>query len=97
MNKTNEEPLEEMQSMDDDLMSLLNNFPLSVPLPEWYPGTSTDKSNLSSSSTTGGNQEATTTDHQPNTSPTPAPTTAASPDLQWSLGSCCWNNMPGIC
>nr|URY18866.1 MYB protein [Zanthoxylum bungeanum] len=84
MNKTNEEPLEEVHSMDDDLMSLLNNFPLSMPLPEWYPGTS-DTSN----------EEATT--HQPNASPTPAPSTAASPDHQWPLGSCCWNNMPGIC
>ncbi|CAL1407034.1 unnamed protein product [Linum trigynum] len=27
---------EEMSSMDDDLLSLLTNFPSSIPLPEWY-------------------------------------------------------------
>ncbi|XP_028796893.1 transcription factor MYB101-like [Neltuma alba] len=30
------DPLEEMSSMDDDLFSLLNNFPSEMPVPEWY-------------------------------------------------------------
>lgn len=28
--------LGEMNSMDDDLFSLLNNFPSEMPTPEWY-------------------------------------------------------------
>ncbi|KAG4961098.1 hypothetical protein JHK87_037731 [Glycine soja] len=31
-----EDPLEEMNGMDDDLVSLLNQFPLEMPMPEWY-------------------------------------------------------------
>ncbi|KAG2371599.1 Transcription factor [Vigna angularis] len=31
-----EDPMEEMNSMDDDLFSLLNQFPLETPMPEWY-------------------------------------------------------------
>ncbi|XP_061350625.1 transcription factor MYB101-like [Gastrolobium bilobum] len=31
-----EDSLEEMNSMDDDLFSLLNNFPSEMPMPEWY-------------------------------------------------------------
>lgn len=28
--------MEELNSMDDDLFSLLNNFPSEVPVPGWY-------------------------------------------------------------
>lgn len=31
-----DDPLEEMNSMDDDLFSLLNNFPSEMPMPDWY-------------------------------------------------------------
>lgn len=31
-----EDPLEEMNSMDDDLFSLLNHYPSEMPMPEWY-------------------------------------------------------------
>ncbi|XP_027343493.1 transcription factor MYB101-like [Abrus precatorius] len=31
-----EDPLEELNSMDDDLFSLLNHFPSEMPMPEWY-------------------------------------------------------------
>ncbi|KAF7839278.1 transcription factor MYB101-like [Senna tora] len=31
------DPLEEMNSMDDDLFSLLNNFPSQMPMPECSP------------------------------------------------------------
>ncbi|KAJ0110472.1 hypothetical protein Patl1_02010 [Pistacia atlantica] len=92
--KAGEEPLEEMNSMDDDLMTLLNNFPLSMPLPEWYPGNS-EISNGSSTTMTGGSNVD--TNHQQNAATTIAPPSVASPDLQWSLGSCGWNNMPSIC
>nr|KYP43811.1 Transcription factor GAMYB [Cajanus cajan] len=30
------DPLEEMNAMDGDLVSLLNHFPLEMPMPEWY-------------------------------------------------------------
>ncbi|XP_044466390.1 transcription factor MYB101-like [Mangifera indica] len=92
--KAGEDPSEEMNSMDEDLMALLNNFPLSTPLPEWYPGNS-DISNGSSTTMTGGNNVD--TNNQQNAAAITAPQSAASPDLQWSLGSCCWNNMPRIC
>ncbi|XP_059661081.1 transcription factor MYB101 [Cornus florida] len=32
------DPLEEMNPIDDDLSSLLDNFPLTVPVPSWYDG-----------------------------------------------------------
>ncbi|KAL5794093.1 hypothetical protein ACOSP7_002687 [Xanthoceras sorbifolium] len=87
---------EEMNSMDEDLMSLLNNFPISMPLPEWYPAGSSNISNASSSSITAGSNVESATD-QPNVPPTPPPA-VASPEIHWSqLGSYSWNNMPGIC
>ncbi|KAK0589465.1 hypothetical protein LWI29_014683 [Acer saccharum] len=95
--KRSEEPLEEMNSMDDDLMSLLNNFPASMPLPDWYQGGSNNISNASSSSTAGGSNVE-IADHQPNVPPTPSPPGVASPEVHWSqLDSYSWNNMPRIC
>ncbi|KAK3184378.1 hypothetical protein Dsin_031664 [Dipteronia sinensis] len=96
--KRSEEPLEEMNSMDDDLMSLLNNFPTSMPLPDWYQGGSNNISNASSSSITAGGSNEETADHQQNVPPTPSPPGVASPEAHWSqLGSYSWNNMPRIC
>ncbi|XVE91331.1 hypothetical protein REPUB_Repub01dG0000900 [Reevesia pubescens] len=85
--KPSDESIEEMNSMDDDLLSLLNNFPSSMPLPEWYVKT-TRMSN--GSSPTDGNMVLAV---EQNVSATPAATT----NLDRSLGSCCWKNMPGIC
>lgn len=92
--KAREEPFEEMHSMDDDLTTLLSNFPLSMPLPEWYPGNS-EISDGPSTTMIGCSAEDIS--HQQNAAITPAPTSAASPEFQWSMGSYCWNNMPSIC
>ncbi|XP_007046374.2 PREDICTED: transcription factor GAMYB [Theobroma cacao] len=84
--KSGDESIEEMNAMDDDLHSLLNNFPSSTPLPEWY----TKSTRISNNGSPSGNMAL---DAQQNVSPAAA-TTA---DLDWSLGSCSWKNMPGIC
>lgn len=83
-----------MESMvDDDLMSLLNNFPSTMPVPEWYPGGDDDLGsntyNGPSLCESNGNAEV---DEQRQNGGSPS-----SPALEWSLGSSCWNNMPGIC
>ncbi|CAK7348979.1 unnamed protein product [Dovyalis caffra] len=44
MNPIEEAVDQEMNSMDDDLISLLNNFPSSEPLPEWYRQSRNDQS-----------------------------------------------------
>ncbi|XP_023531542.1 transcription factor MYB101-like isoform X1 [Cucurbita pepo subsp. pepo] len=92
------EPLEEMDSMvDDDLMSLLSNFQTGMPVPELYPNSNNDDlginthNDLSLCETNGNRDED---EQQPNVGTTVA---VASPVLEWSLGSSCWNNMPSIC
>ncbi|XP_022930725.1 transcription factor MYB101-like isoform X2 [Cucurbita moschata] len=92
------EPLEEMESMvDDDLMSLLSNFQTGMPVPELYPNNSNDDlginthNGLSLCETNGNRDED---EQRPNVGTTSA---VASPVLEWSLGSSCWNNMPSIC
>ncbi|XP_022988750.1 transcription factor MYB101-like isoform X2 [Cucurbita maxima] len=92
------EPLEEMDSMvDDDLMSLLSNFQTEMPVPELYPNNSNDDlginthDDLSLRETNGNRDED---EQRPNVGTT---STVASPVLEWSLGSSCWNNMPSIC
>ncbi|KAG7011908.1 Transcription factor MYB-like protein [Cucurbita argyrosperma subsp. argyrosperma] len=93
------EPLEEMNSMDDDdLMSLLNNFQSGMPVPEWYPGSSDDDLGINlhngpSSRELNGNGEE---DDQRQKVASPS-TVSSSRVLEWSLGSSCWNNMPSIC
>ncbi|OMO83061.1 hypothetical protein CCACVL1_11585 [Corchorus capsularis] len=47
--KVGDESIEETNSMDDDLLSLLNNFPSSMPLPEWYNKTNRPSNGSSSS------------------------------------------------
>ncbi|KAK9284244.1 hypothetical protein L1049_023413 [Liquidambar formosana] len=86
------ETVEDMNSIDDELTSLLETFPSSMmPVPEWYHE-SGDVFNGQSSSMAAGDgvfdigQEA---------SPSPAATSAMDYDL--IMGSYCWNNMPGIC
>ena len=88
--KLSEESIEEMNSMDEDLVSLLNNFPSSMPLPEWYTKTTRISNGSSSGDMTDGNMVL---DEQQNVSPAPA----ATGNLDRALGSCCWKNMPGIC
>lgn len=80
----------EMSSMDDDLLSLLNNFPSSSPLPDWYLGSKYSSEGSSSGSIT----TKLVVDAQNNMETSK---TAGAPQLDWTLGSCYWNNMPGIC
>ncbi|XP_047335946.1 transcription factor MYB101-like [Impatiens glandulifera] len=78
--------LEEMNPIDDDLFSLLNNFPVTVPVPDWY--------NESVKNSNNRNEE-------PSNNIVPAvntTTTTMSEEGDWSnLNSYCWNNMPRIC
>lgn len=90
--KPTEDPLEEMNSMDDDLLSLLDNFPSAMPAPEWYRG-GHDISNGQSPEAASDNIRLNT---QQNASPAPV-ATASTPELEWGIGSCYWKNMPGIC
>lgn len=86
-----EDPLD-VSSMDDDLMSLLNNFPTSMPDPDWYPGGGEDISNMETyaSTTTSGDARQDVAVPQD-----ASPTRVGKHDK--SLNSCYWNNMPGIC
>lgn len=93
MKPTDQDPLEEMNSMDGDLLSLLNNFPSAMPAPEWYHG-GHDISNGQSSGVASSNVRLNT---QQNASPALVATTSNTPELEWGLGSCYWKNMPGIC
>lgn len=88
-----EDPLD-VSSVDDDLMSLLNNFPTSMPDPDWYPGGGEDISNMETyaSTTTSGDARQGVRNAVPqDASPTPVG------KHDESLNSCYWNNMPGIC
>ncbi|XP_062153268.1 transcription factor MYB101 [Alnus glutinosa] len=90
--KPTEDPLEEMNSMDDDLLSLLDNFPSAMPAPDWYRG-GHEISNGQSLSAASNNARL---NAQQNASPDPV-ATASTPELEWGLSSCYWKNMPGIC
>ncbi|XP_050204813.1 transcription factor MYB101 [Mercurialis annua] len=92
--KQSEEPMEEMKAMDDDdLSSLLDNFPSSTPLPEWYR-----RRNVSNelSPTTTGDGRGVEVDQQDVSLPQPT-TTQDNPNIEWGFGSSYWNNMPSIC
>ncbi|KAJ8749171.1 hypothetical protein K2173_018642 [Erythroxylum novogranatense] len=96
MKSNNKEAMEEMNSMDDDLLILLNNFPSSTPLPEWYRKTK-NESIGSSIGSTGEEREHEQEDVSMKNVSVAAAANEASPSLEWALGSCYWKNMPGIC
>lgn len=83
-------PGEGMASMDDELMNLLDNFPLSVPIPDWNGGDGSEspiKNNGTSSAMRG----------QPAASEyNPVAASAGAANQDWNFGSCLWNNMPSI-
>ncbi|KAF4382662.1 hypothetical protein F8388_015490 [Cannabis sativa] len=94
-----EEPVD-VNSMDDDLISLLNNFPTSMPVPDWYGGSGDrnhcnnkkEKSSVTSSFTRRVDEDDVVLEQD--SSSVPARTTGK---RERSLDSCYWNNMPGIC
>lgn len=86
-----EDPLD-VSSMDDDLMSLLNNFPTLTPFPDWYPGEGGGEiSNIETYAATSGIARHDVVVPQ-NAS---RPTRVSKQDK--SFNSFYWNNMPGIC
>nr|CAA78388.1 protein 3 [Petunia x hybrida] len=81
---------------DDDIMCLLDNFPLAVPVPEWYEDED-DKNNCN-----GQSSNVTNCDHiaenQAEDSKSPALTlNSGTRNHDWEFGGCCWNNMPSFC
>ncbi|KAA8524639.1 hypothetical protein F0562_011062 [Nyssa sinensis] len=82
------DPVEEMNSEDDDLSSLLDNFPLMVPVPDWNDGSGNTLNNM--------NEANAGFDNQQEALRPPVATTLARENHDWTLGACCWNNMPGI-
>ncbi|EEF32712.1 transcription factor MYB101 [Ricinus communis] len=95
--KPTEDPMEEMNSMDDDdLLSLLDNFPSSTPLPEWYRRRNI--SNGLSSSPIGDDGRGHEVDEQDAASQeAQGTTTGGTANVEWAFGSSYWNNMPSIC
>lgn len=85
------DPLEEMNPIDDDLSSLLNNFPLTVPVPDWYENAKSSTGESSINVTGFG------FDSPPDDFPSPAATSLETSNPRWTLGPSCWNNMPDIC
>ncbi|KAI8558281.1 hypothetical protein RHMOL_Rhmol04G0078800 [Rhododendron molle] len=92
------DPLEEMNPMDDDLSSLLNNFPLTVPVPDWYHEAANARSSNGESSKKNGVADSGFNTPPQDDFPSPVATTLKTSDPKWStLGPSCWNNMPDIC
>lgn len=89
---------QELNSMDDDFISLLNNFPSSEPLPEWYRQSRNERnSNRMPYSGLNIVEDNRDPDVKEDASLTRASNTEAVPNRGRALVSCHWNNMPGIC
>ena len=85
-------PLEEMNyPIDDDLSSLLNNFPMAVPVPEWYnaSATSSHGKSLKMEGNLGINTSL-------DDLLSPVATTQSTSNPKGTMGACHWNNMPNI-
>lgn len=81
---------EGIASIDDDLMNLLDNFPLSVPIPDWNGGDGSESPIL----TNGTNSVI---ESQPDASEyNLVATSTGAANQDWNFGSCLWNNMPSI-
>lgn len=77
-------------SGDEDLLNLLDNFPLAVPIPDWSEENSYGSPNLTRG--TSGTVESRQEDSQYNVVATPS----GSENQDWNFGVCLWNNMPNI-
>ncbi|KAL7231451.1 hypothetical protein ACSBR2_009660 [Camellia fascicularis] len=87
------DPWEEMFDMDDDLSSLLNNFPMTVPVPDWYDAIGTSSFGQSSNMMDG----HLGLNNLPEASSSAVATTMETTNPGQARSSCCWNNMPDIC
>lgn len=87
--KSKKELIEDVNSMDDDLTSLLDNFPTPMSVPEWYRANG-EASNDPSSTVTDVNQAL---EIQQETSASLAKTIDATAGrvIKWKRGSSCWN------
>ncbi|PON62233.1 MYB transcription factor [Trema orientale] len=81
------------EPLDDNLMSLLNNFPTSMPVPDWYGGRGGNSKRENLGVTSGYARRV--EDVVAQDSSLVPPTTTGKHER--SLDSCYWNNMPGIC
>ncbi|KAL0354102.1 UNVERIFIED_CONTAM: hypothetical protein Sangu_0991500 [Sesamum angustifolium] len=82
-------PRDAIASMDDDLMNL-DNFPLSVPIPDWDEGNGSESPVL----TNGSNE---TIENQPDASQyNSVAASTGTTNQDWNFGSYLWNNMPSI-
>ncbi|XP_068669124.1 transcription factor MYB97-like [Aristolochia californica] len=78
---------EEINPADEDLSTLLDIIPQTIPtVPEWY-----------SDSGEASNGQSTATDDEIGLEMQHLASSLSVTDQDWSLGSCTWNNMPGIC
>lgn len=85
---------EEMNHSEDDFSSLFNTFPSTDPVPHWYDAIANNSNGKPSDMKAHGDSAI---DNSPNGSHPPGKTVPVTASPNWSLGSGCWNNMPGIC
>ncbi|GER43116.1 myb-related protein [Striga asiatica] len=83
-------PEEGNNALDDELLNLLDNFPLSVPIPDWDEARSSGSPML-----TNGTTKLIESQHNAaRYNQVTVSTGIANQD--WNFGSCFWNNMPSI-
>lgn len=95
---------EESNPVDDDFMSLLDNFPMTVPVPDWCneneslaSGHNNNNNYSDSSWKENQNQREQSSDFLTggtNSRKMTATTTKTEHNLD--IGACCWKNLPGI-
>ncbi|XP_068644354.1 transcription factor MYB97 [Aristolochia californica] len=91
--KVKKEEKEGTNPVDEGLSTLLGIIPQTIPtVPEWYSD-SGEASNGQSAAT----EDEIGLEMQQLASSLSATASASATDQDWSLGSCTWNNMPGIC
>nr|AGN52196.1 MYB-related transcription factor [Salvia miltiorrhiza] len=76
--------------MDDELMNLLDNFPLSVPIPDWDGEDGSESPSLNDGTSNTMHSQPIASEYNP------VADSLESPNQDWHFGSCLWNNMPSI-
>ncbi|MCD7468540.1 hypothetical protein HAX54_006875 [Datura stramonium] len=88
-----EDSLQGINQADEDIMCLLDNFPLAVPVPDWYDERDDQKNN----SKFGIDDHRAEKQAEESKSQVVITSTSGSKKHDWELGGCCWNNMPSFC